>query len=70
MIHRHSVKFLSQQAHGFGDHLDQVKNQEQTSVPWRNTTFKICFQNGILENLDVPATVKSETLRALRLSTW
>lgn len=69
MMFRYSVKFQSQQVHGFGDHLVQVKSQEQISVPRGNPIFEICFQNGALENLDVPATMKSETLRALKLST-
>lgn len=66
---RYSVKFQSRRVHGFGDHLVQVKTQEQISVPQGNTIFKICFQNGALENVDAPATVKSETLGPLRLST-
>lgn len=66
---RYSVNFQSRQVHGFGDHLVQVKSQEQISVPWGNPNFTICFQNGALENADVPITMKSETLDALKLST-
>lgn len=57
---RCSDEFQSQQVHGFGDHLVQVKSQEQIFVPWGNPILKICFQNGALENVDVPATMKSE----------
>lgn len=64
-----SVKFQSQQVRGFGDHLVHVRSQEHISVSQRNLVLRIFFQNGTPENLDVPATMKSETLRASKLST-
>lgn len=64
-----SVKFQSQQVCGFEDHLVHVKSQERISVSQRNLVLKIFFQNGTPENLDVPAIIKSETLRVLKLPT-